>query len=211
MRATREAVAALMLVAAGLGCARGRELPALHRAARAGNLAAIESLLEDGAPLDEPAGVNGWTPLQHAIHKNQTAAVERLLAAGANANAGIHPASSHEANGPTPLMMAAGYGQLEIVRALLAAGADPRASHGKVNALWAAAGFGAIADITDGPPLGSCFPEVADALIAEAPDLRLDWGVEARFTYWLARKDCKGLIDRLRARSELHPGREGTR
>ena len=55
-------------------------------------------------------------------------------------------------------MMAAGYGQLEIVEALLAAGADPRVSHGNVNALWAAAGFGAIADITDGPPLGSCFP-----------------------------------------------------
>jgi ankyrin repeat protein len=212
MSKTREAVAALLVLGAGVGCAsRGRELPALHSAARAGDLAAIESLLEGGAPVDEPAGVNGWTPLQHAIHKNQTAAVERLLAAGANANAGIHPASSHEANGLTPLMMAAGNGQLEIVRALLAAGADPRVSHGKVNALWAAAGFGAIADITDGPPLGSCFPEVADALIAEAPDLGLDWGVEARFTYWLARKDCKGLIDRLRARSEPHPGREGTR
>jgi hypothetical protein len=97
-------------------------------------------------------------------------------------------------------MMAAGYGQLEVVLALLAAGADPRVSHGNVNALWAAAGFGAIVDITDGPPLGSCFPEVADALVAKAPDLRLKWGIEAKLTYWLASKDCKQLIDRLRAR-----------
>ena len=59
---------------------------------------------------------------------------------------------------------------------------------------------GLIADITDGPPLGSCFPEVAEALLAKAPDLRLRWGTEARLTYWLARKDCKRLIDRLRER-----------
>ena len=95
-------------------------------------------------------------------------------------------------------MMAAGYGSSRLSLALLAAGADPRVSHGNVNALWAAAGFVAIADITDGPPLGSCFPEVADALVAKAPDLRLRWGIEARLTYWLAKKDCKQLIDRLR-------------
>jgi len=28
---------------------------------------------------------------------------------------------------------------------------------------------------------------------------RLKWGVEAKLTYWLAREDCKRLIDRLRA------------
>jgi len=134
------------------------------------------------------------------VRWRQVGAAKALLAAGADANATNRPPSSVYASGITPLMMAAGYGQLEIVEALLAAGADPRASHGNVNALWAAAGFGAIADITDGPPLGSCFPEVADALIVKAPDLRLGWGVEARLTYWLARKDCKQLIDRLRAR-----------
>ncbi len=193
----------LLAILAGLAAACGPrgELPPLHRAARAGDVAAMSALLAAGAPVDEPAGVNGWTPLQHAIHKNQAAAVDRLLAAGANANAGIRSASSHEASGLTPLMMSSGYGQLEIVRALLAAGADPRASHGKVNALWAAAGFGSIADITDGPPLGSCFPEVADALLVEAPDLGLEWGVEARLTYWLASRHCRDLIDRLRARA----------
>ncbi len=180
---------AVLLAALALACGRQQELPPLVRAAREGDVAAIATLLKAGAAVDGRAGVNGWTPLQHAIHKNQPAAVEALLAAGADPDAG------------SALMMAAGYGQLEIVEALLAAGADPRVSHGNVNALWAAAGFGAIADITDGPPLGSCFPRVADALIAKAPDLRLRWGLEARLTYWLARKDCKQLIDRMRARS----------
>jgi len=204
---------AIALLMSGVACAGQRELPALHRAARTGDLAAIESLLKAGAPVDAPGGGNGWTPLQHAIHKGQTAAVKALLAAGADANAGSRPDSSAYQRGITPLMMAAGYGQLETVKALLAAGADPRASHGKVNALWAAAGFGAIADVTDGPPLGSCFPDVMDAILAKAPDLRLEWGIEARLTYWLAKPECKRLIDRLRAHSGSAPvrGMEVTR
>ena len=134
---------AVRLATLALGCGRGRELPALHRAARQGDLATIAAQLKAGAAVDTPAGVNGWTPLQHAIHRRQASAARALLAA---------------------------------------------------------AGFGAIADITDGPPLGSCFPEVAEALLAKAPDWRLRWGTEARLTYWLARKDCKRLIDRLRER-----------
>jgi hypothetical protein len=191
-------LAAVLLVTLAAGCGRG-ELPPLHRAARQGDLAAIASLLKSGAAVDAPGGVNGWTPLQHAIHKRQAGAAKALLAAGADVNGPReHPAW---AQGVTPLMMAAGYGQLEIAEALLAAGADPRReSHDNLNALWAAAGYGALADITDGPPLGSCFPEVADALLAGAPDLRLGWGFEAKLTYWLARKDCKQLIDRLRER-----------
>ncbi len=189
-------LAAVLLVAFAAGCSR-HEMPPLHQAARQGDLAEIASLLKGGAAVDAPGGGNGWTPLQHAIHKRQAGAVKALLSAGADVNGPRkHPAW---ARGVTPLMMAAGYGQLEIVEALLTAGADPRASHGNVNALWAAAGFGAIADITDGPPLGSCFPEVVDAILAKAPELRLRGGFEARLTYWLARKDCKRLIDRLRA------------
>ena len=192
---------ALLLAVLAAACGSQQELPPLVRAAREGDVATIATLLKAGAAVDARSGVNGWTPLQHAIHKNQAAAVKALLAAGADANAGSRPASSLQASGVTPLMMAAGYGQLEIVEALLAAGADPRVTHGNVNALWAAAGFGAIADITDGPPLGSCFPAVADALLAKAPDLRLRWGTEARLTYWLAKQDCKQLIDRLRERT----------
>ena len=196
-------LAAGLLASLAVACDGHRhEMPPLVRAARAGDVATITTLLKAGTAVDARAGVNGWTPLQHAIHKNRTAAAKALLAAGADPNAGSRPPSSFHASGVTPLMMAAGYGQFEIVEALLAAGADPRASHGNVNALWAAAGFGAIADITDGPPLGTCFPEVADALLAKAPDLRLRWGVEAKLTYWLARKECKRLIDRLRGRAD---------
>lgn len=195
MRKLSATTAVLATLAAG--CAR-RELPPLHRAAREGDMAAIAALLQGGADIEEPGGLNGWTPLLHAIHKRHAPAVKALLAAGASVDGPrAHPAW---ARGVTPLMMAAGYGQLEIVEALLAAGADPRASHGGMNPLWAAAGFGAVADITDGPPLGSCSPEVADALLKAAPDLRLSSSLGGRLTYWFAREECKRLIDRLRPR-----------
>jgi ankyrin repeat protein len=158
-------------------------------------VAAIAALAGRGAAVNgRDEGPNHWTPLQHAVHKNQPGAVRALLAAGADPDAG-------DQGGTTPLIMAAGYGQLESVELLLAAGADARReNHDNLDALWAAAGYGALADVSDGPPLGSCFPEVAAALLARAPEMRLRWGLEARITYWLARKDCKQLIDRLRVR-----------
>ena len=61
---------ALLLAVAG-GCSR-RELPRLHRAARRGDVAEIAALVKAGAPIDEPGGGNGWTPLQHAIRWQQT-------------------------------------------------------------------------------------------------------------------------------------------
>jgi ankyrin repeat protein len=181
----------LGLAAAACGGKRGSLSP-LHVAARNGDAATITALVRAGADpnqLDEHG--TGWTPLMHAVHKNQKAAVAALLAAGANADA-------RTAHGTTALMMASGYGQLENVKALLAAGADPHAeNHDNLDPLWAAAGYGALVDITDGPPLGSCFPDVVDALLGKAPDLRLKRGFEARLVYWIARKDCKALIDRL--------------
>jgi len=94
-------------------------LTPLVTAAREGDVAKIRSLARQGVDPNDGAGVNEWTPLMHAIHKDQIGAVAALLDAHANPNL----ASS---SGMTPLMMAAGYGQRKIVKLLLARGANPR-------------------------------------------------------------------------------------
>ena len=107
---------ALLLLIALAGCERYDVSP-LAGAARSGDRQAIRRLAW-GDQLNAASGVNGWTPLEHAVHKNQIGSVEELLAQGANPNA-------VDRNGRTPLIMAAGYGEAEIVRLLLAQGADP--------------------------------------------------------------------------------------
>src|ERR1043165_9625531 len=86
-------------------------------AVRSGNVAEVRQKLAQGADPNAPDGVNDWTPLLHAIHKNQLGSVEALLDGHADPNRAV--------NGLTPLMMAAGYGYTPIVRLLLARGADP--------------------------------------------------------------------------------------
>ena len=116
----------------------------------------------------------------HAIHMDQEKAVMRLLTRGADPNAA-------SPGGITPLIMAAGYGQSELVEALLHHGADPYADAGDgVTALWAAASGGAIQDFTDGPPLGTCFPETIRILRENAPDLRLTTGSAAKWVVWFS-------------------------
>jgi ankyrin repeat protein len=169
----------------------GRGWQPLHHAARGGHVAVIRLLAAAGAPLDTPDRANAWTPLQHAVHKSQPDAVRALLDAGADPNA-------RAAGSATPLMMAAGYGQTPIVRELLARGADPRAEADGVTALWAAAGGGAIADITDGPRLGTCFPDTIRALRDAAPDVQLRPGLATRAVVWLARSpECSRLVPTL--------------
>ena len=57
---------------------------ALVAAAREGGVASIQPLITAGADPNVRAGVNGWTVLMHAIHKDQLGAVQELLAAGAD-------------------------------------------------------------------------------------------------------------------------------
>ncbi|HSN86416.1 MAG TPA: ankyrin repeat domain-containing protein [Thermoanaerobaculia bacterium] len=100
--------------------------PDLVIAAREGRSVDVAALVTRGADPDRyDTGPNRWTPLLHAVHKNQLESVRALLAAGADVN---KPAP----NGLTPLAMAANQGEAEIVDELLAAGADPgaRSSHG---------------------------------------------------------------------------------
>ena len=56
---------------------------ALQEAARTGRITQLDSLLRQGAPLNAPDDA-GRTPLALAVIHGQTAAVQRLLAAGAN-------------------------------------------------------------------------------------------------------------------------------
>ena len=112
--------AAMALAASGInGCGGfGRDMPPVIGTARDGDIARLEQLLAQGADANQPAGVNDWPPLMHAIHKNQRESVRVLLRHGADPN-------YRGAHGNTPLMMAAGYGYADIVRALLDGGADP--------------------------------------------------------------------------------------
>src|SRR6266404_5846559 len=98
------------------GCMRsGEPSSPIIGAAREGDVLAIADLVSKGADVNARGGVNGWTPLMHAIHKNQSGSVRALLDAGADLNA----TAGHE----TALTMAAAYGYADIVRLLLDRGA----------------------------------------------------------------------------------------
>jgi ankyrin repeat protein len=140
----------------------GGPLTTIIVAARNGDAAQIRALAARGADVNERAGVNGWTPLEHAIHKNQLASVQALLDAGADPNAA-------SPGGTTPLIMAAGYGYTPIVELLLHNRANPRLTDGKGNnALDAAmSGTGDIDRFT----LLDCQKPTVAALRREVPDL----------------------------------------
>lgn len=135
----------------------------LIAASRAGNVAMIRLLVSHGADPNLPdAAVNSWTPLLHAIHKAQPAAVSALLAAGANPNGA-------ERDGSTPLMMAAGYGYTDIVKILLAHGANPRtATRDGITALDLARS--GVPDI-DRFTVFACQDDTVRALLAADPKL----------------------------------------
>jgi Ankyrin repeats (3 copies) len=139
-------------------------MPPVIAAAREGDVPRLEQLLKSGADPNVRAGVNAWTPLMHAIHKNQPGSVQVLLARGARPN-------ERGGGGTTALIMAAGYGYAGIVRTLLQAGADPhmQADNG-TDALSAA--VGGVLDI-DRFTIGECQTDTVRAMLSAAPDLRL--------------------------------------
>ena len=67
-------------------CQPGPPLTPLIVAAREGDTARMDELIQSGADVNERGGVNDWTPLMHAVHKNQIASVRALLAARADVN-----------------------------------------------------------------------------------------------------------------------------
>lgn len=148
----------LLLVAA---CSTpGNEFTPLANAARSGDVAAVRTLCAGGADANARTGSNGWTPLLHAVHKNQSGTVAALLDSGAVVDAA-------SPNGTTPLMMAAGYGNREMVALLLRRGATPgqRDGGGAVALDYALTG---VTDI-DGFTFFRCQNETAGLLRGASP------------------------------------------
>ena len=116
---------------------------AIQYAIRKGYIELIGILLNAGADVNAPAGVQyGKTALQEAVEKRDTELVGILLNAGADVNA---PAAS--ADGRTALQAAVETGDIELVRILLNAGADVNAPADgifRMTALQAAAEKGNI-------------------------------------------------------------------
>jgi hypothetical protein len=157
-----------------IGCVRffgclpmgGGYMPPIIGAARNGDVKQLASLIDAGADPNVRAGVNRWTPLMHAVHKNQPGSVQVLLSHGR-----ARP-NERGGSGTTALILAAGYGYSHMVAILLKAGADPhlKANNGE-DALSAA--VGGISDI-DRFTVGRCQIETVRALLAAAPDLKLN-------------------------------------
>ena len=72
-------LAAIASIACSTAVAASYPLTPLASASREGDLAAIDRLLAAGADVNLGSGVNGWSPTMHAIHKNQSTALARLL------------------------------------------------------------------------------------------------------------------------------------
>lgn len=102
----------MLVIAFGACVVRTAEQSPLVTAARSGDVATIRALAAHGADLNAPSGGNNWTPLMHAVHKNQLGTAAALIEAGAQVDRAAP-------GGMTPLMMAAGYGNTAMVSLLL--------------------------------------------------------------------------------------------
>lgn len=136
----------------------------LLRAARDGNISALEAALKAGAAPDDNGGLeSGFTPLMFAVKAGNEAAVAALLSAGAAANLSTDPTGadrelargSYRNGGEkwagnhrwarTPLMLAAEKGNVDILRQLLRAGANANlADHFGFTALMLAVRGGSL-------------------------------------------------------------------
>lgn len=109
----------------------------LWRAARIGDVKAIERLIARGADLNQrrtTLSFEGEVPLHQAVQYEHVEAVKALIRLGANVNARDH-------SGMTPLMFATTVtNSLELVNILIAAGADVKDQDkgGKSALDWAA-------------------------------------------------------------------------
>jgi ankyrin repeat protein len=159
-------------------------------AARNGAVDAIALLASRGVDVNQPdAGRNHWTPLQHAVHKQQPGAVRVLLEWGAEPDA-TQPGNT------TPLFMAADSMDPTMVELLLDAGADAQfAGPGGRTALTQAVSGGALWDLTDRPLLGGCRTATVRALVTANPDVRVPTTpVGKRAVTWARAHECAEVL-----------------
>jgi ankyrin repeat protein len=157
----------------------------LASAARNGRVEAIDLLLARGADPHRGCGVNGWTPLLHALHKNQKAAAERLIATCTAPSAELDEA----------LFMAAGYAQTDAVTALLARGADPRKDFGDgANALSNAVSGAFDIDFS----YRGCAPHTATVrALSSSTELKLQGSAGAAARRAAERRGCADMLSLL--------------
>ena len=195
-------LATVLFAALLISCNLAPDNP-LVGAARSGDTQAIAKLLAGGSDPNQRWGVNRWTPLMHAIHKDQKGSVEALLAGGADVNA------RGGSQGITALIMAAGYGYAEIVQLLLDKGADPHAETADGDSALAAAVSG-VPDI-DKFTVGHCQTSTVAALLKKAPDLKLKdnfYGRAARLAaHAVGCADVVSLIERAERTEHASRGR----
>lgn len=91
----------------------------LHAAARDGDLAKVERLLQAKYPVNRFDEL-GLTPLHYAVESGHLKVTDRLIRAGANVNA-----HDERVIGNTPLGYVADRCSFEIAKRLIDAGADP--------------------------------------------------------------------------------------
>lgn len=152
-------------------------------AARNGEIAAIDLLLKRGADPHRGCGVNGWTPLLHALHKNQITAAKRL--------ADTCSAPSVELD--QALFMAAGYAQTDAVIALLARGANPDRTYGDGANALANATAGAF-DIDYAYQGCKEHTDTVRALLAAAPELKLAGNAGGSARRAAQRRECTEML-----------------
>ncbi len=97
------------------------DVPALVRAADAGDMAALRRLLDGGVPVDT-RDAQGRTALLAATHAGQVDAARLLIGRGADVNA-------KDAMQDSPYLFAGAQGRLTILRMTLVAGADLKSTN----------------------------------------------------------------------------------
>ena len=150
MRPGRTALSILvLLLAVGVGAAQ-QPRESLIAATRAGDAAALRTILGAGrVDVDAPAP-DGTTALHWAVHRDDLGIVELLIGAGAD----VDLTNDY---GVTPLSLACTNGSAEVVARLLDAGADPEVRTEGETALMTAVRTGSI--------------DVVELLIAHGADL----------------------------------------